>query len=51
MLELQLGTYTYFEECSQAVIASTTTDESMEFVNHFLITPKGEKCEVTMLSS
>ena len=48
MLELQLGIATFFKECPTARILPSTTDESMEFINYFLIAPKGGKCEIIL---
>lgn len=47
-IEVVLGATTFFRECPTAKIAPTTTDEDMEFVNHFLIAPKHHKCEIIL---
>ncbi|KAK4981041.1 hypothetical protein LTR28_007969 [Elasticomyces elasticus] len=44
MLELLLGAFIFFKRCPEAVLAPATTDESMEFVNYFLIAPKSHRC-------
>jgi len=44
-LELRMGVYEFFTECPQIRIAPSITDDSMEFENYFLITPKSCKAE------
>ncbi|KAJ9665637.1 hypothetical protein H2201_004329 [Coniosporium apollinis] len=48
MLELLLGTFLLFKQCPAAVLSPTTTDESMEFENYFLIAPKSHRCEIQL---
>lgn len=48
MLELLLGTFLFFKQCPTAVLSPTTTNESMEFENYFLIAPKSHRCEVQL---
>ena len=48
MMELQLTIYTFMMECKGARLAPTTTDESMEIENYFLIAPKSHKCEISL---
>ena len=48
MMELQLTIYMFMKECKGARLAATTTDESMEIENYFLITPKSHRCEIFM---
>lgn len=47
-MELQLATFCFFKRFPTMRLASTTSDESMEFENYFLIAPKAHRCEVTL---
>lgn len=47
MHEMLLGAFLFFKTCPNLMLARSTTDESMEFENYFLITPKAHRCEVT----
>ncbi|KAK5053854.1 hypothetical protein LTR84_001816 [Exophiala bonariae] len=44
--ELRLGAAEFFLRCPNAKLAPTTTPQSMEMENHFLIAPKSHKCEI-----
>ncbi|CZR66973.1 related to cytochrome P450 [Phialocephala subalpina] len=46
--ELRLATALFFRECVGARLAGTTTDESMEMENFFLIQPKAHRCEIVL---
>ena len=46
MLELTLGVFRFFKECPHAKLAASTTEESMEIENYFLIAPKSHRCEI-----
>ena len=48
MMELQLSIYLFMKECKGARLASSTTDESMEIENYFLIMPKSHRCEISL---
>lgn len=43
-MEMALSVAKFFRACPTATIK--TKDEDMEVENHFLIAPKGHKCEV-----
>ena len=45
-MELRLATAAFFRECRGATLAESTTPESMEVENTFLIAPKGHACKV-----
>ena len=45
-MELRLAAVEFFRRCSGASLAPSTTAESMEMENFFLIAPMGHKCEV-----
>jgi cytochrome P450 len=45
-MELRLAAAEFFRRCKGATLASTTTAQSMEMENFFLITPKSHKCEI-----
>ncbi|KEF51223.1 uncharacterized protein A1O9_12726 [Exophiala aquamarina CBS 119918] len=47
-LELRMATALFFRECAGARLASETTPESMEIVQHFLIAPKAHRCLITL---
>lgn len=47
-MELRLAAAKFFQECRGAMLAPTTTDESMKPVNFFLIAPNAHKCEIVM---
>ena len=47
-LELLHAVATFFHECSDARIAESTTPESMEILDFFVIKPAGGKLEITM---
>ena len=47
-MQMRYAIVLFFRECTGAKIAPTTTDETMEMENYFVITPKGHKCEVTL---
>lgn len=44
--ELRLGAAVFFRECPGARLAPSTTPESMEPENFFLIAPSSHKCEI-----
>ncbi|KIW68485.1 hypothetical protein PV04_04427 [Phialophora macrospora] len=44
--ELQLGTFLFLKNCPTATLAESTTNESMEIENYFLIAPKSHRCEL-----
>ncbi|TKA71971.1 hypothetical protein B0A49_05334 [Cryomyces minteri] len=46
MLELLLGAFTFLKQIPDATLSPTTTDESMEFENYFLIAPKSHCCQI-----
>ena len=46
--ELLLGTFVFFKTCPTARLAASTTDESMEIENYFLIAPKSHRCEIVL---
>lgn len=47
-MELRLAAAVFIRECRNARIAPSTTPQSMEIVNHFLIAPKSGKCEIVI---
>jgi hypothetical protein len=48
-LELMHATCLFFRTCGGArILPSTTTDESMEYADFFIIAPYGGKCEITL---
>ncbi|GAB7356749.1 hypothetical protein MBLNU459_g7651t1 [Dothideomycetes sp. NU459] len=47
-MELRYATALFFRECRGMRLAASTTPESMELENYFVIVPKGHKCEVTL---
>jgi len=47
-MELRLASAEFFRQCKGAKLAPETTDESMEMVNFFLVTPRGRKCMVVL---
>jgi cytochrome P450 len=47
-MELRLGVALFFRECRGAKISPAMTDEMMDMVNHFLITPKGHCCNIVL---
>lgn len=47
-MELRHGTALYFRTLKGSRLAPQTTPESMNMVNHFLITPKAEQCWVQL---
>ncbi|KAH8808973.1 cytochrome P450 monooxygenase, partial [Xylogone sp. PMI_703] len=49
-IELRYATAFFFRECPEAYLAPSTTPESMQMVNYFLIYPAKQRCEVSMLS-
>ncbi|KAF4473128.1 cytochrome P450 [Fusarium agapanthi] len=48
-IELRHGAAFFFRECKGARLAPETTPLSMEMVNYFLMSPRSEKCWVTLL--
>lgn len=46
--ELRLAGAEFFRVCRSVRLAEGTTEESMEFVNHVLIKPKGGRCEIVL---
>jgi len=46
-MELRYATAFFFRECRGIRLAPSTTPESMEFENFFLIAPKAHRCEIT----
>jgi len=49
MLELALTAFRFFKECPDARLAQSTTPESMEVENYFIINPRSHRCDVTLL--
>jgi len=49
-MELRLSAATFFRECRGARLAPCMTDDMMEFVNQFLIAPKGHCCFIVLPS-
>lgn len=47
-MELRYAAALLFRECRGLRLAASTTPESMELQNYFVIVPKGHKCEVTL---
>lgn len=47
-MEMRYATAIFFRECKGVRLAATTTPESMEPVNFFVITPRDKRCEVTL---
>lgn len=47
-MELRLGTALFFRMCRGARISNTMADEVMEMENHFLIAPKGHRCNIVL---
>jgi hypothetical protein len=47
-MEIRYAAALLFRECKGLRLAESTTEESMEMLNHFLIAPKSHRCEVTM---
>lgn len=47
-MELRLATAAFFRSCSQARLAPSTTPESMEIENSFLITPVSHACKIVI---
>lgn len=47
-MELRLATTLFFRHCKGAQLARSTTPESMEFENFFLIAPKSHRCEIVL---
>lgn len=45
-MEMRYAVAFMFRECKGLKVAPTTTPETMEFENFFLITPKGHRCDV-----
>jgi cytochrome P450 len=45
-MELRLAAAEFFTRCQGARLAPSTTPESMEMENFFLIAPKSHECEV-----
>lgn len=46
-MELRYAVAFFYRECKGAKLAASTTPESMEFENFFLIAPKAHRCEIT----
>jgi len=46
-MELRYAVAFLFRECKGMILAPSTTPESMEFENFFLIAPKAHRCEIT----
>lgn len=46
-MELRYAVAFMFREMKGVKLAPSTTPESMEFENFFLIAPKAHKCEIT----
>ena len=47
-MELRYAVANLFRECPGLKLAPSTTPESMEMLNFFLISPKSHRCEVTL---
>ncbi|KAH9879221.1 hypothetical protein J1614_002660 [Plenodomus biglobosus] len=46
-MELRYAAAFFFRECKGIRLAASTTPESMEFENFFLIAPKAHRCDIT----
>jgi cytochrome P450 len=46
--EMVLGTFLFFKTFPEAVLAPSTTDDSMKQMDYFLMQPKYHRCEVMM---
>jgi cytochrome P450 len=47
-MEMRYAAAFFFRDCQGAKLAASTTDQSMEMENYFVITPKSHKCEITL---
>jgi cytochrome P450 len=47
-MEMRYAVALFLRECKGAKLAPSTTDESMEMENYFVITPKSHTCEITL---
>jgi len=47
-MELRLGAAEFFRQCEDAKLAPSTTADSMEMENFFLIAPQSHRCDVLM---
>jgi len=47
-MEMRYAAALFFRECKGARLAPSTTEESMEMENYFVITPKSHRCEITL---
>lgn len=45
-MELRLATAQFFRNCKEAKLAPSTTSQSMEMENYFLITPQSHRCDI-----
>ncbi|KAF1350640.1 sterigmatocystin biosynthesis P450 monooxygenase [Delphinella strobiligena] len=48
MLELCMVTFKFLKQCPTAELCASTTPESMEIENFFLIVPKSHRCDIKM---
>lgn len=49
MMEMRLAIALFFRECKGMRLGQGTTDESMEQVMRIFITPRGKKCDITLV--
>jgi len=47
MMEIRLTIALFVTTCSDAKLAPSCTDASMEMENYFLLRPIGHRCEIT----
>lgn len=50
-MELRYAVAFFFRKCKGIKLAKSTTPDSMEFENFFLIAPKAHRCEITLEES
>lgn len=49
-MELRYASALFFRECRGMRLSASTTPESMELENYFVIVPKAHRCEVTLMA-
>lgn len=47
-MEMRLATAEFFRICKGARLAESVTPQSMEMENHFLMAPRGHRCEIVL---
>ena len=47
-MELRLSTALFFRNCRGAQLGSNMADEVMDMEEHFLISPRGHHCNITL---